>query len=134
MLASEMEPVDVTELLKGMVLAAGDLVQEQVERFEAQGHPRHDLIALVVHSSHPTSAALTALAQATGGDVPKMTDGSRVMVMPRPVMGRLADLLGVADHIRRPPTDPRSVWCVAAHREGVVAVPLGWSGADRGEA
>jgi hypothetical protein len=70
------------------VIAAGPLVRAAVERSEAGGLARAELVAFIVHPSAPMAPALAALdaAMTSAGEYapPRVTsDGSRVFIVPR---------------------------------------------------
>lgn len=104
-----------------------------IEDAEVEGDDRDHLIALIVHPSHPTAPTLAALdavgTRHEGVALPRLRDGSRVMVAPKEAVLALARSIDarLAAQITRPPTNAGEVWCVVLHRASALAIPFGWS-------
>ena len=120
-------PKSADDAIRDLIVAAGPTIRAAVERHEAEGHTRAQLVAIVAAPGCPLWYGIP-------GYGATLDNGARVALYPkrRALATVRAFEARIAEHITRPPTEDRSVWVVAAvpwrgNNVAWQAVPFHWS-------
>lgn len=119
-------PKSADDTLRDLIVAAGPTIRAVVERHEAEGTSRAQLVVIVAAHGCPVWYGLP-------GHGATLDNGARVAVFPK---RRALSLMSsfeprIAAHLTKPPSESRDVWVVAsAPWKGDVAwqaIPFHWS-------